>query len=78
MNLNDMSYTDYIKEVAIVIANDIEEDINCDYTEKEKEEFIKELDEGIYYTLQEWIQTYLSDINGEIMIILADKLGFEY
>lgn len=78
MNLNDMSYTDYIKEVAIVIANDITEDINCNYTEKEKEEFIKELDEGIYYTLQEWIQTYLSDINGEIMIILADKLGFEY
>ena len=78
MNLNDMSYTDYIKEVAIVIANDIEEDINYDYTEKEKEEFIKELNEGIYYTLQEWIQTYLSDINGEIMIILADKLGFEY
>ena len=36
MNLNDMSYTDYIKEVAIVIANDIEEDINCDYTEKKK------------------------------------------
>ena len=73
-----MRYTDFVKEVAIVIANDIEENINCDYTEKEKEEFIKELDEGIYYTLQELIQTYLSDINGEIMIILADKLGFEY
>ena len=78
MNLNNMRYTDFVKEVAIVIANDIEENINCDYTEKEKEEFIKELDEGIYYTLQELIQTYLSDINGEIMIILADKLGFEY
>ena len=78
MNLNNMGYTDFVKEVAIVIANDIEENISYDYTEEEKEEFIEELNEGIYYTLQEWIQSYLSDINGEVMIMLADKLGFEY
>lgn len=36
MNLNDMRYTDFIKEVAIVIANDIKENINYDYTEEEK------------------------------------------
>lgn len=78
MNLNDMKYTDYIKEVAIVIANDIEENINYDYTEEEKKEFIEDLNNEDYYNLINCIQSYTDDIQTEVLTILADKLGFEY
>lgn len=78
MNLNDMRYTDYIKEVAIVIANDIEENINYDYTEEEKKEFIEDLKNEDYYNLINCIQSYTDDIQTEVLTILADKLGFEY
>lgn len=77
MDLNNMRYGDYINEVAIVIADDIEGDVNS-YSKEEKEDFIKRLNNEDYYELQEWIQSYLSDINSEIMIILSKKLGFEY
>lgn len=78
MDLNDMRYTDYIKEVAIVIANDIEENINYDYTEEEKKEFIENLNNEDYYNLINCIQSYTDDIQTEVLTILADKLGFEY
>lgn len=77
MDLNNMRYGDYINEVAIVIADDIEGDVNS-YSKEEKENFIERLNNEDYYELQEWIQSYLSDINSEIMIILSKKLGFEY
>lgn len=77
MDLNNMRYGDYINEVAIVIADDIEDDVNS-YSKEEKEDFIERLNNEDYYELQEWIQSYLSDINSEIMIILSKKLGFEY
>lgn len=77
MDLNNMKYGDYINEVAIVIADDIEDDVNS-YSKEEKEDFIERLNNEDYYELQEWIQSYLSDINSEIMIILSNKLGFEY
>lgn len=77
MDLNNMRYGDYINEVAIVIADDIEDDVNS-YSKEEKEDFIERLNNEDYYELQEWIQSYLSDINSEIMIILSNKLGFEY
>lgn len=73
-----MKYTDYIKEVAIVIANDIEENINYDYTEEEKKEFIEDLNNEDYYNLINCIQSYTDDIQTEVLTILADKLGFEY
>ena len=77
MDLNNMRYGDYINEVAIVIADDIKDDVNS-YSKEEKEDFIERLNNEDYYELQEWIQSYLSDINSEIMIILSNKLGFEY
>lgn len=77
MDLNNMRYGDYINEVANVIADDIEGDVNS-YSKEEKENFIERLNNEDYYELQEWIQSYLSDINSEIMIILSKKLGFEY
>ena len=77
MDLNNMRYGDYIKEIAIVIADDIEGDVNS-YSKEEKEDFIERLNNEDYYELQEWIQSYLSDINSEIMITLSNKLGFEY
>ena len=77
MDLNNMRYGDYINEVAIVIADDIEDDVNS-YSKEEKKDFIERLNNEDYYELQEWIQSYLSDINSEIMIILSKKLGFEY
>ena len=77
MDLNNMRYGDYINEVAIVIADDIEDDVNS-YSKEEKEDFIERLNNEDYYELQEWIQSYLSDINSEIMIILSNKLGFKY
>lgn len=77
MDLNNMRYGDYINETAIVIADDIEGDVNS-YSKEEKEDFIERLNNEDYYELQEWIQSYLSDINSEIMIILSKKLGFEY
>lgn len=78
MNLNDMSYTDYIKEVAIVIADDIEESINYSYTEKEKKELIEDLNNEGYDNLINYIQTYTDDIQTEAITILANQLGFEY
>lgn len=78
MNLNDMRYTDFVKEVAIVIANDIEENINYDYTEEEKKEFIEDLNNEDYYNLINYIQTYTDDIQTETITILTEKLKFEY
>lgn len=78
MNLNDMSYTDYIKEVAIVIADDIEESINYSYTEKEKKELIEDLNNEDYDNLINYIQTYTDDIQTEAITILANQLRFEY
>lgn len=78
MNLiEQMGYQNYINESAIAIADEIEYEINH-YTEEEKKEFIENVNNEDYYELQEWIQSYLSDINSEIMIILSEKLGFKY
>ena len=77
MNLNNMRYGDYIQEIAITIADDIEGDVNS-YSKEEKEDFIERLNNEDYYELQEWIQSYLNDINIEIMTLLSKKLGFEY
>ena len=78
MNLiEQIGYQNYINESAIAIADEIEYEINY-YTKEEKKEFIERLNNEDYYELQEWIQSYLSDINSEIMIILSKKLGFEY
>lgn len=78
MNLiEQMGYQNYINESAIAIADEIEYEIN-NYTEEEKKEFIENINNEDYYELQEWIQSYLSDINSEIMIILSEKLGFKY
>lgn len=78
MNLiEQMGYQNYINTSAIAIADEIENEINY-YTEEQKKEFIERLNNEDYYELQEWIQSYLSDINSEIMIILSKKLGFEY
>lgn len=78
MNLiEQIGYQDYINTSAIAIADEIENEINY-YTEEEKKDFIERLNNEDYYELQEWIQSYLSDINSEIMIILSNKLGFEY
>lgn len=78
MNLNNMRYTDFVKEVAIVIANDIEENINYDYTEEEKKELIEDLNNEDYYNLINYIQTYTDDIQTEAITILANQLEFEY
>lgn len=78
MNLNNMRYTDFVKEVAIVIANDIEENINYDYTEEEKKELIEDLNNEDYYNLINYIQTYTDDIQTEAITILANQLGFKY
>ena len=48
------------------------------YTEEKKKEFMENINNEDYYELQEWIQSYLSDIDSEIMIILSEKLGFKY
>lgn len=78
MNLNNMGYTDFLKEVAIVIANDIEKNINYDYTEEEKKELIEDLNNEDYYNLINYIQTYTDDIQTEAITILANQLRFEY
>ena len=78
MNLiEQIGYQNYINASGIAIADEIENEINY-YTEEEKKEFIEILNNEDYYELQEWIQSYLSDINSEIMIILSEKLGFKY
>ena len=78
MNLiEQIGYQNYINASGIAIADEIENEINY-YTEEEKKEFIERLNNEDYYELQEWIQSYLSDINSEIMIILSEKLGFKY
>ena len=73
-----MGYTDFLKEVAIVIANDIEKNINYDYTEEEKKELIEDLNNEDYYNLINYIQTYTDDIQTEAITILANQLRFEY
>jgi len=77
MNLNNMRYGDYINEIAIIIANDIEADIDS-YSKEEKEHFINKLNKEDYYELQEWISTYTHDIEEEVMIMLSHRLGFKY
>lgn len=78
MNLiEQIGYQNYINASGIAIADEIENEINY-YREEEKKEFIERLNNEDYYELQEWIQSYLSDINSEIMIILSEKLGFKY
>lgn len=78
MNLfEQMGYQNYIDESAIAIADEIENDIN-NYTEEEKKEFMENVNNGDYYELQEWIQSYLDDIDTEVIIILSKRLGFEY
>lgn len=78
MNLiEQIGYQNYINTSDIAIADEIENEISY-YIEEEKKEFIERLNNEDYYELQEWIQSYLSDINSEIMIILSEKLGFKY
>lgn len=78
MNLDiQKRYEEYITEIAITIADDIETDIDY-YTEKEKEEFMEPLNKEDYYNLQQWIESYTNDIEREVMIILAHRLGFKY
>lgn len=73
----NLRYEDYINEIAIYIADDIEADIDS-YSNEEKEHFLNRLNKEGYYELQEWISTYTHDIEREVMIILSNKLGFEY
>lgn len=78
MNLNEyIRYEDYINEIAITIADDIEADVDS-YSKEEKEHFINKLNKQDYYKLQEWISTYTHDIEREVMIILGHRLKFEY
>mgnify|MGYP006928634558 CR=1 FL=1 len=78
MNLNEhIRYEDYINEIAITIANDIEADVDS-YSKEEKEHFINKSNKEDYYELQEWISTYTHDIEREVMIMLSHRLGFKY
>lgn len=78
MNLNEhIRYEDYINEIAITIADDIEADVDS-YSKEEKEYFINKLNNEDYYELQEWISTYTHDIEREVMIMLGHRLGFKY
>ena len=78
MDLNEhIRYEDYINEIAITIADDIEADVDR-YSKEEKEHFINKLNKQDYYELQEWISTYTHDIEREVMIILGHRLKFKY
>lgn len=78
MDLNEcIRYEDYINEIAITIADDIEADVDS-YSKEEKEHFINKLNKQDYYELQEWISTYTHDIEREVMIMLSHRLKFKY